>query len=315
MKNINTQKIFPYKKIQIFAAKADIYFKGKYSAALIYCVQKAGKCIGGSFMKHSLLIPITAALLVVFGAALIAMTFVPAETAVSHTYTTKYSWYIVPQGSGNQPVLADDETFKDNYDVVYLGSPEEKTVWLTFDLGYDNGNTDKILDALKAADVQGAFFICGNVIDSCPVLVKRMTDEGHMVFNHTDKHKDLSEISKDEMIKQLGDLENKYLALTGKNMPKVVRPPGGSYSESCLADLTEMGYTTMFWSFAYKDWIDHDQPSPEKAVNKVMERLHPGMVALLHSTSATNAEILPELISRIQNEGYRFGRFDELLKK
>ena len=264
-------------------------------------------------MKHSLLIPITAALLVVFGAALIAMTLVPVQTVVSHTYTTKYSWYVMPQGKGVQPIVADDETFRDDYNVVYMGSPDEKKIWLTFDVGYDNGNADIILDALKSENVQAAFFICGNVIDTCPVLVKRMADEGHLVLNHTNRHKDLSVISGEEMTKEINDLEEKYLALTGESMMKVVRPPEGNYSEACLSDLTDMGYTTMFWSFAYKDWINEEQPSREKAIETVLERVHPGMIALLHSNSSINAEVLPELIGMLRDEGYCFGTFDELL--
>lgn len=264
-------------------------------------------------MKYKFLIPLTSCILAVFGVALIAMSFPSSHEAASHTVTTKYCWYVMPKGEGIQPAVSDNETFRDDYDVVYLGSKDENTVWLTFDVGYDNGNAEKILDALKEKDVQAAFFICGNVIDTCPDLVKRMHTDGHMVLNHTDKHTDLSSASADVIKSELSALEDKFKNLTGDDMKKVVRPPEGNYSEKCLKELTDMGYTTMFWSFAYKDWINEEQPSVEKAMQTITSRLHPGMIALLHSNSSTNAEILPEMIDTVRDKGYRFGRIDELL--
>ena len=268
----------------------------------------------GDIMKHSMLIPICAAMLVVFGGILIAMSFGPVTEEVYHTVSSKYCWYVMPQGEGVQPIVSDNETFRDNYDVIYLGSKDKNTIWLTFDVGYDNGNADKILDALKNANVQAAFFICGNVIDTCPELVRRMHSEGHLVLNHTDKHTDLSDVSKETITRELTALEDKFFSLTGDEMKKIVRPPEGNYSEDCLKTLTDMGYTTMFWSFAYKDWLNDEQPSPEKAMDTIISRAHPGMIALLHSNSATNALILEDAISALKQKGYEFGSFNELLQ-
>ena len=240
-------------------------------------------------MKHSMLIPICAAMLVVFGGILIAMSFGPVTEEVYHTVSSKYCWYVMPQGEGVQPIVSDNETFRDNYDVIYLGSKDKNTIWLTFDVGYDNGNADKILDALKNANVQAAFFICG-------------------------KHTDLSDASKETITRELTALEDKFFSLTGDEMKKIVRPPEGNYSEDCLKTLTDMGYTTMFWSFAYKDWLNDEQPSPEKAMDTIISRAHPGMIALLHSNSATNALILEDAISALKQKGYEFGTFNELLQ-
>ncbi len=264
-------------------------------------------------MKHTNLIPVTAGLLILAGVALVMMTVAPAKTVMAHTLTRSYSWYIVPQGEGEQPIASDDAPFKDEYGVIYMGDPNEKTVWLTFDAGYDEGTADVILDALREKDVQAAFFICGNLIDRCPELVKRMTDEGHRVFNHTDKHRDMTGQSYEELEGELKGLEDKYRELTGREMDKVVRPPEGRYSEESLKRLRDMGYKVMFWSFAYKDWLKDAQPSRTDAVDTILSRAHPGMVALLHSNSATNAAILPDVIDALRAKGYRFGSIDELL--
>ncbi len=264
-------------------------------------------------MKNNVIIAICAVVLAGLGLALVLMTPGAGDLpAASHSYETAYSWYIMPQGEGIQPIAADDAPFKDNYRIAYLGDAAEKTVWLTFDLGYDNGNTGKILDALKAEQVPGIFFVCGHVIDACPELVTRMAEEGHAVCNHTDTHRDLSGASEETIAQELSALEQKYTALTGKSMPKLMRPPEGRYSESSLENLNRLGYTPVFWSFAYKDWLDDAQPDPEEALEKLRTRAHPGMVALLHSTSATNAEILPRAIRMLKEQGYRFGTAEEL---
>lgn len=261
-------------------------------------------------MKSNIVIAFCAALLTLFGVVLIGRSLSDGQTVLAHTYTSPYSWYVMPQGEGVQPVVADNAPFIDDYDVVYLGDPEDKTIWLTFDVGYDNGNTALILDVLKEKNVQGAFFICGHVVDSCPELVKRMHDEGHLVCNHTNTHADLTGLSEEQIKKEIIDLEEKYYALTGDHMAKIVRPPEGNYSESTLEKLRDLGYKTMFWSFAYKDWINESQPSAEEGMRTIFSRAHPGMIALLHSTSATNAQILPDVIDALREKGYQFGTFD-----
>jgi len=263
-------------------------------------------------MKNNLLIAACAAVLAVLGGILIAMTPMPAETVLAHSYQRVYNWYVMNGAGGSQPVVADDAAFKDDYRIVYLGDAEEKKLWLTFDLGYDNGNTELILDALKDKGVEGAFFICGHVIDTCPELVKRMAEEGHAVCNHTEHHADLSGLSEEEIAAEMTALEEKYLALTGRHMEKMMRPPEGKYSESALEKLNNLGYTPVFWSFAYKDWMDDAQPAEQEAIEKILSNAHPGMVALLHSTSATNAKVLPDVIDKLREKGYTFGSMQEL---
>ena len=199
------------------------------------------------------------------------------------------------------------------YDAAYIGNTNEKVLYLTFDAGYENGCTEKILDVLKQQQVSAAFFLVGNYIEKNADLVRRMVDEGHIVGNHTMHHYDMSKLSdKAAFAKELTDLEALYKEKTEQEMPKYYRPPQGIYSEENLKMAKELGYKTVFWSLAYVDWNNDAQPTKEQAFQKLLPRTHPGAVVLLHSTSQTNAEILDELITKWKEEGYRFGTIAEL---
>ena len=199
------------------------------------------------------------------------------------------------------------------YDAAYLGDPSEKVIYLTFDAGYENGCTAKILDTLQKHNVKAAFFLVGNYIERNADLVRRMAEEGHTVGNHTMHHPDMSKLKdKEAFAKELQDLEELYREKTGEQLPKYYRPPQGIYSEENLKMAKELGYKTVFWSLAYVDWKNDSQPTHEEAFAKLLPRIHPGAVVLLHSTSQTNAEILDELLTKWAQMGYRFGTLDEL---
>ena len=186
-------------------------------------------------------------------------------------------------------------------------------IYLTFDAGYENGNTEPILDALKKHQAPAAFFLVGNYLETSPDLVKRMINEGHIVGNHTYHHPDMSKISTSQAFqKELTDLEALFQQITGQPMSKFYRPPQGKYSESNLQMAKDLGYTTFFWSLAYVDWYQDKQPSKEEAFDKLLSRIHPGAVVLLHSTSSTNAAILDELLTKWEQMGYRFESIDKL---
>lgn len=264
-------------------------------------------------MKSNLVIAGCVALLLVLGISLIALTLTPVQTVSTHTMNTVYSWYFKPREDGQQPIVADNASFIDKYRTLYLGNPSDRTIYLTFDIGYENGNTVKILDALKQAGVPAAFFVTGHYIDSNPEIIQRMAGEGHLVCNHTVHHADLSAMtSLDELKPEADGLCEKYEAVTGRPMPKYIRPPEGKYSERALALCDELGYTTVFWSFAYKDWIEGEQPGAQESMDKILSRTHPGMVALFHSTSATNAQIMGDLLAKWKELGYSFGSLDAL---
>lgn len=198
-------------------------------------------------------------------------------------------------------------------DAAYIGDTTRQTIYLTFDSGYENGCTGKILDTLKKHNAKAAFFLVGNYIEKNADLVRRMVDEGHTVGNHTMHHYDMSKIGdKATFTKELQDLEALFKEATGKDLPKFYRPPQGIYSEDNLKMAQELGYKTVFWSLAYVDWNQDAQPSKEQAFSKLLPRIHNGAVVLLHSTSQTNAEILDELLSKWEEQGYSFGTVEEL---
>lgn len=199
------------------------------------------------------------------------------------------------------------------YNAYYVGNKAEKTIYLTFDGGYENGNTEKILDVLKETGVPAAFFMVGTYIRDNPDIVRRMAAEGHIVGNHTMHHKNMSAISdKETFAQELQGTEEQYKAVTGQEMPKYYRPPEGKYDVNNLQMASELGYTTVFWSLAYVDWYENDQPTKEQAFDKLIPRIHSGAVLLLHSTSQTNAEILKELIEKYKEMGYEFKTLNEL---
>ena len=211
-----------------------------------------------------------------------------------------------PTGSSSPEALAE-------YDAAYLGDTGKKRIFLTFDAGYENGHTEQILDTLREHNVPAAFFLVGNYLEQEPELVRRMLREGHTVGNHTCHHYDMDRISDPAAFaRELTDLEALYEEVTGEEMQKYYRPPRGVYSEENLRQAKALGYKTVFWSLAYVDWNTDAQPTREAAFSKLLPRIHPGAVVLLHSTSATNAEILDELLTRWQAEGWEFGTLDEL---
>lgn len=216
---------------------------------------------------------------------------------------------------GTQPtgnVSAEDLA---QYDAWYVGPKDKKVIYLTFDAGYEvPGCTEKILDALKKHNVSATFFLVGNYLETQPDLVRRMVESGHTVGNHTYHHPDMGSISDwASFAVELTTLEEKYREVTGQEMTKFYRPPQGKYSRDNLQMAKEMGYQTFFWSLAYVDWYVDDQPTKEEAFDKLLGRIHPGAVVLLHSTSTTNAEILDELLTRWEEMGYRFGSLQDLV--
>ena len=226
---------------------------------------------------------------------------------------TTVSWGLSFQREGEAPRgMAGPERLR-QWDAWYLGDTGEKVIALTFDAGYENGYTERILDTLKKHQVKAAFFLVGNFLEKEPDLVRRMAAEGHTVGNHTMTHPDMSAVSDPAAFrKELEGVETLYREITGEELPKFYRPPRGVYSEENLALAQELGYTTVFWSLAYVDWLSDAQPTREQALEKLIPRTHPGTVVLLHSTSRTNAEILDELLTKWKEMGYRFVTLEEL---
>ena len=199
------------------------------------------------------------------------------------------------------------------YGAFYLGDTSQKKIYLTFDAGYENGYTADILQTLKKHNVRAAFFLVGNYIQTSPDLVKQMVADGHIVGNHTMTHPDMGAIAEESAFREeLEGLEKLYQEVTGEQLPKFYRPPQGKFSVENLKMAQKMGYKTVFWSLAYADWLNDQQPTREEAFDKLLPRIHNGAIVLLHSTSQTNAEILDELLTKLEEMGYCFGTLNDL---
>lgn len=193
------------------------------------------------------------------------------------------------------------------YNAYYMAEGDEKVLYLTFDCGYENGNTEPILDALKKHNAQATFFVVGHFLESAPDIVKRMVEDGHTVGNHTYHHPDMSKISDVASFqKEMEDVSTLFQEITGTELAMYYRPPQGKYSTANLQMAKDMGYSTFFWSLAYVDWNQDDQPTHEEALEKLTQRIHPGAIVLLHSTSKTNGEIMDELLTKWEEMGYTF---------
>lgn len=224
-----------------------------------------------------------------------------------------FNYYCKRNSQHMTPSLESSFGFIKEYGGYYAGDPDEKVIYLTFDAGYENGNVERILDTLKKHNATGAFFVLDNLIRRNTDLVQRMANEGHLVCNHTAHHKDMTKIKdKTEFEKELNELSSYYNEMTGKTMAMYYRPPEGKFSVENMQFANELGYKTVFWSFAYADWDNNKQPDCEKAKKLIYDNTHNGMVVLLHPTSKTNADILDEVMTKWENDGYRFGTLDEL---
>lgn len=228
-------------------------------------------------------------------------------------------WFIVPKPL-NQDVKANIDTLPkelmSKYNGIWQKQTDEKVVYLTMDCGYEyKDNTTKILDTALEKNVKITFFVTGDFIKSHPNLVKRMYNEGHIIGNHSNKHKNevKAVASGVDVLKQdLTSLETMYKELIGTDISNFMRPPEGVYSERTLAVIKDLGYRPVFWSFAYRDWETDNQPSQKAAMDKIMGQIHPGSVLLLHTVSKTNTDILGDLIDNIRDRGYRIGELNEI---
>lgn len=237
--------------------------------------------------------------------------FVFCVSTSADTSTKKIEWYFNPTCDNTRPSGAVEAHFLADYDAHYIGK-DEKSVYLTFDLGYENENVFKILDTLKEENVPATFFLLRHTVVNGESL-ERILEEGHCVGNHTSHHKDMTKIEDlDTFRAELEGLEKDFTEVTGKTLTKLYRPPSGAFSEQNLKWAKELGYKTVLWSLAYADWDNNAQMSPQAALTKLKSRMHNGAVILLHPTSSTNAEILGDFIKELKKDGYTFKTADEL---
>lgn len=227
------------------------------------------------------------------------------------------SWYCKRAADHAQPSADSTLSFVESCGGYYIDhqhtdpQAEDKVVYLTFDVGYENGQVARVLDTLRDTGVTGAFFVLGHVAEKNGDLLRRMAEEGHLVCNHTYSHKCLVGASATDVAAELESLERGCQA-AGVTVAPYFRPPEGRFDRTLLEEVARRGYKTVFWSFAYADWDNARQPSPDTAKKKILDNLHNGAVILLHPTSETNASILGDVIKTMKAQGYRFGTLEEL---
>lgn len=240
---------------------------------------------------------------------------------VSNTFTTAYDtsdrtfhFGFKKSTNGKSPSI-NEEGFKSiikKHRAIFLGDPNKKYIYLTFDNGYENGLSIPILDTLKMKKVPAIFFVTGHYVKTQPKLLRRMTKEGHLIGNHSWSHADMTNISNKQIHLELNRLKEAVTSATGmKNMP-YFRPPRGIFNDRTLAFTKKEGYTSVFWSAAYKDWDVHAQRGAKYAYDQMMRQLHPGAIILLHSISKDNADALGDIIDGARQQGYEFARLDQL---
>jgi len=217
------------------------------------------------------------------------------------------------RNSNHEPVIGYNQGIDlEKYEAYYRVNTDEKVIYLTFDEGYENGYTSKILDVLKENEVQAAFFVTKPYIESSADLCIRMVEEGHVVANHSVTHSSFPTLTNEQIKEELMDTAEAFNEATGYEMAPFFRPPSGNFSERVLNEVRKEGYRTVFWSLAYADWDVNKQPGAEYVYNHIMDNHHPGGIFLLHAVSQSNAEALDDVLKALKAEGYRFGSLYEL---
>ena len=223
-------------------------------------------------------------------------------------------WGIKRVKDHKQPELgAENKRLIEQYNGMALGNKDSKNVYLTFDLGYEAGYTDKILDILKENDVTATFFITGHYLNTSEDLVRKMINNGNIVGNHTVNHYSMPSISDEKIADEINNLHKSMYERLGYEM-KYVRPPKGEFSERTLNKCNELGYTTVMWSLAYDDWDENKQGREDYGKQKILDNIHNGAILLLHATSKDNMNILDYCIKEIKNMGYEFKSLDEFVR-
>jgi peptidoglycan-N-acetylmuramic acid deacetylase len=232
-----------------------------------------------------------------------------------HAQSNKPLHWGFAKSKNHEPPSAGEEldTLLGKYGSFYLGDSTKKEIYLTFDNGYENGYTPKVLDVLKKQKVPATFFVTGHYLDKEPGLVKRMVNEGHIVGNHSWHHPDLTTQSAQQLKKELDSVRLKVEELTGQKGMSYLRPPRGIFSERVLAESKKLGYTTVFWSLAFIDWKVDAQRGWKYSYDNIMRQIHPGSILLLHTVSKDNAEALDQAIIDLKKQGYIFKSLDDVM--
>lgn len=232
---------------------------------------------------------------------------------VRETFNRKEGWGFVKSRDGRGPEVTEHQrNMMQKYNALFIGNTKKKNITLTFDMGYEKeGLTPKVLDTLKKYNVKASFFVTTHWIEKNQAIAKRLIKEGHVLGNHTVKHKSLPTLSDEEVKQEIitwEEIAKKDAGYTIKH--KYMRPPMGEYSERTLKITKELGYRTAFWSVAIKDWLP--MGGADKAITGVVGQLHNGAVVLLHGNSEDVVNGLEQIIIEIRAKGYKLVPINEI---
>ncbi len=247
--------------------------------------------------------------------ALILISIIPQTACAKTLSTDAYSWSRATNKNHKTPAIPKQtNAWLKEYNGYYVYNTKEKVIYLTFDMGYENGYTSKILDVLKKHDAKATFFVCKAFIDSNPKGIKRMVKEGHVVANHTVNHIPFYKLTESKLKTDLKGVEDAYEKVTGEKMLKLVRPPEGGFSEKSLFLSQKLGYTSIFWSIALaNDWNLKKQPSKEQTLSLFKTQYHNGAIVLLHGISPAVANNLDEMLKQLEDVGYEFRLITDII--
>ncbi len=220
---------------------------------------------------------------------------------------TVHGWGTNNKQDGQRPNtdLSNEELKKYN---AYAMGNDEKVIYLTFDEGNLESYLPEIVDILNKNDIKATFFLCRGFIKNNPELMIEMIEKGHSVGNHTANHISMPTLANSEnfekYLKELSLTEEAFKEITGKSMDRIYREPRGEYSLRSLSIIKDLGYSTYFWSAAYKDW--DDKLTKEQALQEMINHVHNGAIYLLHPNSKGNYLALDDFIKQMKEQGYTF---------
>lgn len=221
--------------------------------------------------------------------------------------TTSYAWYNIRNSTHSIPGIPGNASpWLSAYNGIFVGDTSRKVFYLTFDAGADTGYANLIMDVLYNQGIKATFFVTKPYITNNPDIVRRMVNDGHVVANHTVSHLNLASLSDEEIRQEYQGVEDEFTIVTGASLTKCIRPPMGNYSERSLYVTSQLGYKTVFWSIAYKDYDVNNQPTYDEAMAIVQNNYHDGAIMLLHIASKTDADALNDMILFLKAQGYSF---------
>ena len=238
----------------------------------------------------------------------------PADAATSASNAAR-DWYFMSRGAHERPGIPSAAAkLLRRYGGHWIGARGDRVLYLTFDAATELGTTKRIVGILERADVQASFFLTGRYMHDNPGITRRIFKHGHLVCNHTYSHPQMTALAGDRsaFTSQVRATERAYHAATGERLAPYFRPPYGTYSARSLDLMRGLGYSTVFWSFAYVDYNDDAQPPVSVARARLIAAASPGVIYLLHAGSTSNANALTRVIQELKHRGYRFATLDEL---